>query len=263
MSDLDIYVLWASNTDIWTVTYYDSDGTTVLGSENVNDGEALIGITPVKEDFAFDHWVDNTTGDPVDIMHVHGNWNLKAVYKPIASLTFVVRYMVGNTVYHSVEVPVNTAVITTRPATDPTKEPTAAEVFTFTGWTPDNIETVTTDLLFTATFSADPRTYEVIFQNWDHTLLKNETVNYGSAATAPADPTREGGYTFKGWDREFSQVKTDMVVTALFEKAKEGEQGLEDICIDGDTAQKVLVDGALYIVLPDGKVYNANGLRVR
>ena len=44
-------------------------------------------------------------------------------------------------------------------------------------------------------------------------MLKTQTVNYGGAATAPANPTREG-YTFTGWDVDFSNVQSDLVVTA-------------------------------------------------
>ena len=215
MSDLDIYSLWASNTADWTVTYYDEDGMTVLGTEDVNDGEALVGIIPIKEGYVFDHWVDNTTGDPVDVQHVHGDWHLKAVYKP-ATQKFVVRYLVGTNVFHSVEVAPNTAVSSTRPANNPTKESTAAEVFTFTGWSPDDVETVTQDLDFTAVFASSPRKYTVRFQNWDHSEIETQQVAYGTAATAPSKKPARAGYTFTGWDMPFDNIKTDLVVTALF-----------------------------------------------
>ncbi len=49
----------------------------------------------------------------------------------------------------------------------------------------------------------------------------------------------------------------------LFTNIQEMSEGIEDIRIYGDTAQKVLVDGTIYIALPDGRIYNANGLRVK
>ena len=49
-----------------------------------------------------------------------------------------------------------------------------------------------------------------------HTL-KTETVKYGEAATAPANPTREG-YTFDGWDKAFDNITADTVVTALWKE---------------------------------------------
>ena len=49
----------------------------------------------------------------------------------------------------------------------------------------------------------------------DGTVLDTQTVNYGEAATAPADPTREG-YTFTDWDKAFDNVTADMTVTAQY-----------------------------------------------
>ncbi|MCL2140471.1 MAG: InlB B-repeat-containing protein [Dehalococcoidia bacterium] len=56
----------------------------------------------------------------------------------------------------------------------------------------------------------------VIFVDWDETTLKTEQVPYGGSATAPDIPVREG-YVFVGWDKTFSYVTADLVVTALYE----------------------------------------------
>ncbi len=55
----------------------------------------------------------------------------------------------------------------------------------------------------------------VTFQDYDGTVLKMEVVENGGAATAPADPEREG-YDFAGWDVAFDNVTTDLTVTALY-----------------------------------------------
>ena len=95
-------------------------------------------------------------------------------------------------------------------------------------------------------------------------MLDEQQVEYGKAAQAPADPTREG-YTFKGWDREFNNIIADMIVTAVFEKNKDDKDtGIKDVQIlPSEGVQKILHEGRLYIILPDGKVFNAQGVRVK
>ena len=84
--------------------------------------------------------------------------------------------------------------------------------YTFTGW--DKAFTnVTANLVVTAQYSIN--TYTVTFKDWNGTVLKTQQVQYGGAATAPANPTREG-YTFTGWDKAFTNVTANLVVTAQY-----------------------------------------------
>ncbi len=57
--------------------------------------------------------------------------------------------------------------------------------------------------------------YTVTFLDWDGTVLSVQEVDYGAAAQAPADPVREG-YSFTGWDVDFSSVTSDLTVTAQY-----------------------------------------------
>lgn len=58
--------------------------------------------------------------------------------------------------------------------------------------------------------------FTVRFVDWDGTLLKQELVSPGAAATAPSDPSRTG-YTFGGWDpATFDNVTADMTISAWY-----------------------------------------------
>lgn len=122
--------------------------------------------------------------------------------------------------------------------------------------------TVTSDVTVTAVFEADivvpDESFTVRFIDWNSTVLKSETVKYGKSATAPADPVREG-YTFTGWDTDFSNVTKDLDVFATY---KEAEQGMESIQTSEVRSQKILRDGQL-LILRDGKVYTIIGAEVR
>ena len=88
--------------------------------------------------------------------------------------------------------------------------------------------------------------YTVTFKDWDGTVLKTEMVEEGHAATAPANPTRPG-YTFTGWDVDFSNVTSDLVVTAQYE-VYVAPEGFATIIL---TAGDVWSDGSGYQMLLD------------
>ena len=58
-------------------------------------------------------------------------------------------------------------------------------------------------------------TYTVKFFVFDNEI-SSQTVKYNASAEAPEEPTVEG-YQFTGWDKEFSNVKSNLEVVAQFE----------------------------------------------
>ena len=45
--------------------------------------------------------------------------------------------------------------------------------------------------------------------------------------------------------------------------SKKSDEGIESIVAPTDKAQKIMMDGQLYIATPDGKIFNTQGARVR
>ncbi len=78
----------------------------------------------------------------------------------------------------------------------------------------------------------------VVFEDWNGDLLKQQTVDYGSDAVAPTNPTRNG-YTFTGWDTVFTNVTGNVTVTAEYEVNK---YEVSFISNGGSTVSAVQVD---------------------
>ncbi|MBR4636223.1 MAG: InlB B-repeat-containing protein [Clostridia bacterium] len=76
-------------------------------------------------------------------------------------------------------------------------------------------------------------TYTVTFVDWDGTVLDTQTISYGNAAIAPADPVRQG-YTFTGWDVDFSYITGDLTVTATYTASGPAVTLLGDVDLDGE-----------------------------
>lgn len=89
------------------------------------------------------------------------------------------------------------------------------KTYLFDHWDPNpNTTEITADQIFTAQYRREGA-FIVTFKDWNGRVLKTEEVTRGESATAPADPTREG-FTFKGWDKDFTNVQTNLVVYATY-----------------------------------------------
>ena len=248
-ANTEIVALYGEDGITWTVTYKNWDNS-LLGTEQVNDGEAAQGVVATREGYTFTGWSE-------DISHVTSDMTVTAQFK---KAVYLITYTMDGETIFSEEVE-HGEMPTAHTAIEAQGKPSTEQyTYTFDHWNPA-IVAATADATYEAIFTQALRKYNVRFQNWNHTLLKEQQVAYGQAATAPANPTREG-YAFKGWDRDFSDVRAELTVTAVFEKGN-GEQGIEDIIAPADRAAKVLIDGALYIVMPDGRILNALGQSVR
>ena len=89
--------------------------------------------------------------------------------------------------------------------------------------------------------------HTVTFKDWDGTVLKIEEVNNGLSATAPETPPRTG-YTFIGWDVDFSNVTSDLIVTALYEINK---YTVTFVTYDGSTVKTQIVEHGSSATAPD------------
>ena len=148
--------------------------------------------------------------------------------------------------------------------------PIAPEVkgYTFTGWDTD-FTNVQSDLTVTAQYKQNEEPgggggeseityFTVRFLDWDNTLLKKESVAKGKNATPPDDPHRSG-YKFIGWDEDYTNVRSNLTIYAMYKKLDEAIENISES--SNPEIVKFVRDGQLFI-LRDGVLYNANGTRV-
>ena len=92
---------------------------------------------------------------------------------------------------------------------------TTSVAVTATGPHKNTKSTITfSNLVYTVDYETNI-THTVIFKDWDGTVLNTQTVKEGSGATAPNNPTRDG-YDFTGWDVSFSNITSNLTVTAQY-----------------------------------------------
>ena len=188
---------WYLVVDKYTVTFQDWNGDVLKTQQVYYQRPATAPENPTRTGYTFTGW-------DKPFANVTSNLTVTAQYS-INTYTVTFKDWDGTTLKVQT---VNHGSAATAPA-NPTREG-----YTFTGWSTD-FSNVTSDLTVIAQYSIN--TYTVTFKDWDGTTLKVQTVNHGSAATAPANPTREG-YTFVGWDKPFDCITADTVVTAVYEQ---------------------------------------------
>ena len=192
-ADLVVTAQYSANT--YTVTFKDWNGTVLKTQQVQYGGAATAPANPTRTGYTFTGWDKAFTNVTADLV----------VTAQYSANTYTVTFKDWNgTVLKTQQVQYGGAA--TAPA-NPTRTG-----YTFTGW--DKAFTnVTANLVVTAQYSIN--TYTVTFKDWNGTVLKTQQVQYGGAATAPANPTRTG-YTFTGWDKAFTNVTADLVVTAQY-----------------------------------------------
>lgn len=94
--------------------------------------------------------------------------------------------------------------------------------FGFNGWYKDvsltqpwnfDVDMVTSDIALYAKWVENA--YTVSFLDYDGSVINTQSVVHGNPAIAPEVPVRKG-YTFAGWDKEFSNIIADTIITATY-----------------------------------------------
>lgn len=205
----------------YTVTFCDYDGT-VISSETYQYGDTP--VIPADPERAEDGTATYTFLD----------WTY-AISNVAENVTYTARYLATYKNYTVVFKDWDNTIITSKsdyrwndqvvvPA-DPYRAEDGKGTYTFTGWSPDVVERVAGNATYIATYSTVAKTYTVIFEDWDGTVISINTYNYGDRVVIPDSPERAEDdtytYQFIGWNYEVSaQATEDITYTARYSKTK-------------------------------------------
>lgn len=128
--------------------------------------------------------------------------------------------------------------------------------YVFKGWDKKS-DFITESITINAVYA---KLYTVSFIDWNDVELSTESVEEGQSAHEPNVPIR-AGYRFTGWDVDFYNVQSDLIVQAQYVQEA---QGVEYVKQDAPApaVRKVLINGQLYIIRGD-MIFNAQGARVK
>ncbi|MCQ2121173.1 MAG: InlB B-repeat-containing protein [Fibrobacter sp.] len=202
-------------------------------SEGVYEGASYtLPSAAEKTGYKFEGWYDNKgnyLGQPGDVITISADISIEARY---SVLSYTITFVDDNgAIIESGSVEFGT--MPTAPA-DPFKVSTAQYTYEFAGWTPA-VSMVTGNVTYTASYNSVLNAYKVTFLDYDGTTLKSQNVKYGAAATAPAEPERDG-YKFIGWDNEFDEIVMNLDVTAQYEKLSSSSSSRSDVKPESSSA---------------------------
>ena len=231
----------------------DVGGATVStgASTTVIDGDAPVPPgTPEKSGCNFVGWntdPDATTALDLAAVSAAGDATYYAIFKDASSTALVNWYDEdGTTLLGTTSVDAGD-----QPAfSDPEKPADAQYTYPLAGWIDMDVPGAAvvptaslpavaggTIVNYKASYAPTLRAYAVVFENWDGTVLRTNTLDYGTAIVAPADPSRpptvDYSFTFAGWSPALASG--DTVTGAVVYAA-----------VYAETENSVLVDPAGY-----------------
>ena len=198
----------------YTVTFKNEDGS-ILSSDTYHYGESVVApSTPSKA--ANNTYTYTFAGWDSEVVACNGNKTYTATYTPVyIEYTVVFKNWNGDVISSNVYTYGQTV---TKPS-DPTRAADTTYTYAFMGWD-KTVTNCTESVVYTATYSSTYIDYEIVFKNYDGSILSSETYHYGDAVVVTETPTKPAdesyAYGFAGWDSEVTACLGNKTYTATF-----------------------------------------------
>ena len=221
----ELYELWidvdytASTT--YTVRFLDWDNSVISAQTVTRGGSATAPPNPTRDGYVFTGWDKSFTNITANT-DIHAQYSIK---------TYTVRFLD----YDDTELKSET--VNHGDSATPPANPSRVG-YDFSGWE-GTYTNITSDVDIKATYTI--KTYTVRFLDWNDTVLDTQTINHGSNATPPPNPTRDG-YTFTGWSGNYTNVTANVDVIAQYtQNSSSGEvdTSVKNIKIGSSTIDKL------------------------
>lgn len=255
--DTEVVALWSTEDIYFEVTFNYGDGQTT--TQTVRYGEDAVPPTyglDKPDDLGVDHvfvgWDNNycfVTEDRV----------INAVYDDHTAW-YRVDFYVDNVVYCRYYVEGGEA---SPMPEDPVKPSDETNNYTFDKWLDSrgreaDLGSITSDTAVYAHFGTQKRTYTVEFYV-EGKLVDTQNVTTGAAAVAPGEDKIQAAIspeegvvkTFKGWDKTYGEVKSDLVVNAVIERTLETRTVTFKWGLEGEKSEEMTVTFGTAAVAPE------------
>ena len=218
--DNNLYAVWQVKT--YTVTWVDEDGTTLIDQKDYEYGAMpkFEGVEPTKAADA--QYTYTFKGWDKDYTEVKGNQTYVAVYEKTTN-KYTVKWVDedGTTLIDQKDY--EYGAIPKFEGVEPTKAADAQYTYTFKGWDKDYTE-VKGNQTYVAVYEKTTNKYTVKWVDEDGTtLIDQKDYEYGAIPKFEGvEPTKAADaqytYMFKGWDKDYTEVKGNQTYVAVYEK---------------------------------------------
>ena len=232
----DIIVTGTFTVNTYTITYMIDDE--IFATDSIIYGDIIIPIAePSEEGYTFSGWSEVPEIMPAEDIIVTGTFTVN---------TYTITYIVDEEFFATDNI---TYGDTITPIEEPTKEG-----YTFSGWSEVPETMPAEDIVIDGYFSVN---YYALKYTVDNEPFATDSLAYGTIIELRETPKRDD-YEFIGWSEAPETMPAhDIEVYGNFIFTS-----VTDVQVDPEQSKKVIEDNQLFIILPNGKKYNAMGQEI-